>query len=196
MFMSNIHICTCIVLVYGFINHMGLDADSDVGLSTPLDPREVYSKMDSPPEIDVTLRDKVWQAHGKLIDLVHSISVLGRYVHNPSERLLNAYSRIAKYLVKTRDLKLVYGTPDIELMDLKPYGHTASDWGGCIDDRKSTGVYIFLLLSAAISWKVKLSRTACLSSQEAGIFVCEFGYRHSSQRFYPRVPLWLGIFYI
>ena len=33
--------------VYGFINHMGLDADSDIGVSTPLDPHEVYSKMDS-----------------------------------------------------------------------------------------------------------------------------------------------------
>ena len=57
-------------------------------------------------------------------DLVHSVSVLGRYVHNPSEKLWNAYSRIAKYLIKTRDLKLVYGTPDIELMDLEPYGHS------------------------------------------------------------------------
>jgi len=55
--------------VYGFINHMGLDADSDVGVSTPLDPNEVYSKMDSPPEIDVKLRDKAWRAHGKLIHL-------------------------------------------------------------------------------------------------------------------------------
>jgi len=52
-------------------------------------------------------------------------------------------------------------------MDLEPYGHSDSDWGGCIEDRKSTGVYIFLLLGAAISWKVKLSQTACLSSQEA-----------------------------
>jgi len=49
-------------------------------------------KADSPPEIDVKFKDKVWQAHGKLIhlaiwarpDLVHSVSVLGRYVHNPS----------------------------------------------------------------------------------------------------------------
>jgi len=154
---------------------MGLDADSDVGVSTPLDPHEVYSKMDSPAEIDVKLKDKAWQAHSKLThlaiwarpDLVHSVSVLGRYVHKPSEKLWNAYSRIAKYLVKTRDLKLVYGTPDIELMVLEPYGHSDSDWGGCIDDRKSTGVYKFLLLGAAISWKVKLSQTACLSSQEA-----------------------------
>ena len=85
-------------------------------MSTPLDQHEAYSKMDSPPEIEVKLRDKVRRAHGKLIhlaiwarpDLVHSVSVLGRYVHIPSEKLWNTYSRIAKYLVKTRDLKLVY----------------------------------------------------------------------------------------
>ena len=52
-------------------------------------------------------------------------------------------------------------------MDLEPYGHSDSDWGGSIDDIKSTGVYIFFLLGAAISWKVKLSQTACLRSQEA-----------------------------
>jgi len=138
---------------------MGLDPNSDVGVNTPLDPHEVYSKADSPPEIAVKLRDKVWQAHGKLIylaiwarpDLVHSVSVLGRYVHNPRERLWSAYSKIAKYFVKTRDFKLVFGTPDIELVDLELYGHSDSDWGGSIDDRKSTGVDIFLLLGAAIS---------------------------------------------
>ena len=114
----------------------------DVGVRTPLDRHEVYSKAESPPKIDVKLRDKVRLAHGKLIhlailvrpDLVHSVSVLGRYAHEPSEKLWSAYSRIAKYLVKTRDLKLVYGTLDIELMDLEPYGHSDSDWGGCIDD--------------------------------------------------------------
>ena len=74
--------------VYGFINHMGLDPNSDVRVSTPLNLHEVYSKADSPPEIDVKFRDKVWQAYGELIhlaiwarpDLVHSVSVLGRYV--------------------------------------------------------------------------------------------------------------------
>jgi len=127
--------------VYDFINHMGLEPDFDVGVSTPLDPHGDYSKADSPPEIDVKLRDKVWQAHAKLIhpaiwarpDLVHSVSVLGRFVHNESKKLWNAYSRIAKHLVKTRDLKLVYGTPGIELLDLEPYGHSDSNWGRCID---------------------------------------------------------------
>jgi len=96
--------------VYGLIIHMpvGLDPNSDVGVSTPLDPHEVYSKAHSPPEIDFKFRDKVWQVHGKLIhlaiwarpDLVHFVSVLGRYVHNPSEKLWRTYSRIAIYLVR------------------------------------------------------------------------------------------------
>jgi len=46
--------------VIGFINHMGLDPNWDVGVSTPFDPHEFYSKADSPPEIDVKFRDKVW----------------------------------------------------------------------------------------------------------------------------------------
>jgi len=81
-------------------------------------------------------------------------------------------------LIKTRDLKLVYGTPDIELMDLEPYCHSDCDWGGCIDDRKSTGVF-FLLLGAAISWKVKLSQMACLSSQEAEYCALSEGTREA-----------------
>jgi len=96
--------------VYEFINHMGLDPNTDDGVSPPLDPHEVYSKADSPPEIDVELRDKVWQAHCKLIhlaiwtrpDLVHSVSVLGRFVHDPSGKLLNAFSRIAKHFVNNQ----------------------------------------------------------------------------------------------
>ena len=87
--------------VYGFINHTGLDPHSDVGVNKLLNPPEVYSKADLPPEIDVKLRDKVWQAHCKHIhlaiwahpDLVHSVSMLGlgRYVHNTSEKLWSAY---------------------------------------------------------------------------------------------------------
>jgi len=93
--------------------------------------------------------------------------VLGRFVHDPSGKLLKTFSRIAEYFVKNQDFKLVFGTPDIELMDLEFYGHSDSDWGGSIDDRKSTGAYIFLLLGAAIRRKMELSQRACLSSHKA-----------------------------
>ena len=59
----------------------------------------------------------------------------------------------------------MYGSHDKHGMVL--YGFSDSDWSADIDTRKSTGAYIFLLDGAACSWKVKLSSTALLSSQES-----------------------------
>jgi len=98
-------------------------------------------------------------------DLAHCVSVLGRYVHNPSQKHLDAYLRVARYLIKTKDLRIVYGTHDTHGLVL--YGFSDSDWGADPDSYKSTGAYIFFLDGAACSWKVKLSSTALLSSQES-----------------------------
>jgi hypothetical protein len=91
---------------------MGYDPKSTTTVTTPLDPNVVYSLEDCPAEVDVELRAKVWTAHGNLIhlavwsipDLDHAVSVLGRYVHNPSQKLWLAYRRIAKYLIRTKGL--------------------------------------------------------------------------------------------
>ena len=160
---------------YEFIRSMGLDPETSASVSTPLDPNVVYSKDDCPAVVDVALRDKVWSAHGKLIhlaiwgrpDLAHAVSVLGRYVHNPSQKLWQGYQRVARYLVGTRDYRLVYGTPDPEHMQDVPYGFTDSDWSADLDTRKSTGAFIMFLDGAGVSWRVKLSSTVCLSTQEA-----------------------------
>ena len=96
--------------VYNYIHEMGYDPTSTTTVTTPLDPNIVYSQEDCPAEVDVDLRAKVWAAHGKLIhlavwsrpDLAHAVSVLGRYVHNPSQKLWLAYHRIAKYLIRTK----------------------------------------------------------------------------------------------
>jgi hypothetical protein len=45
-------------------------------------------------------------------DLAYAVSVLGQYVHNPSQKLWLAYHRIAKYLIRTKDFRLVFGTHD------------------------------------------------------------------------------------
>ena len=160
---------------YEFIRSMGLDPLSSTSVSTPLDPSITYSKADCPDEIDVALRDRVWSAHGKLIhlaiwgrpDLAHAVSVLGRYVHNPSEKLWQGYQRVAKYLVGTRDYRLVYGTTDPLGLGAEPYCYTDSDWSADLDHRKSTGGHVVFLDGAGISWRVKLSSTVCLSTQEA-----------------------------
>ena len=159
--------------IYDFIRSMGLDPFSSASVSTPLDPNLSYSKADCPPTIDAEIKERVLRAHGKLIhmaiwarpDLAHCVSMLGRYVHNPSQKHLDAYIRVARYLIKTKDLRIVYGTHDIHGLVL--YGFSDSDWGADLDNFKSTGAYIFFLDGAACSWKVKLSSTALLSSQES-----------------------------
>ena len=159
--------------IYDFIRSMGLDPLSSASVSTPLDPHVTYSKADCPPEIDAEIKERVLRAHGKLIhmaiwarpDLAHCVSVLGRYVHNPSQKHLDAYLRVARYLIKTKDFRIVYGTHDTHGLVL--YGFSDSDWGADPDSYKSTGAYIFFLDGAACSWKVKLSSTALLSSQES-----------------------------
>ena len=159
--------------IYDFIRSMGLDPFSSASVSTPLDPHVIYSKADCPAEINAEIKERVLRAHGKLIhmaiwarpDLAHCVSVLGRYVHNPSQKHLDAYLRVARYLIKTKDLRIVYGTHDTHGLVL--YGFSDSDWGADPDNYKSTGAYIFFLDGAACSWKVKLSSTALLSSQES-----------------------------
>ena len=78
-------------------------------------------------------------------------------------RSCGRHRRITKYLIKTKDLRFVYGSAD-SAGGLSPYGTSDSDWGASLDDRRSTGAYIFFLDGAGVSWKVKLSPTACLST--------------------------------
>ena len=59
----------------------------------------------------------------------------------------------------------MYGSYDNHALVL--YGHSPSDFSADIDTCKSTGAYIFLLDGAACSWKLKLSSTALLNSQES-----------------------------
>jgi hypothetical protein len=119
------------------------------------------------------------------------VSVLGRHVHNPSVKLREAYERVCKYLVRTKDLRLVYSTPDREGMQGILYGGRGSDWGGCLDDCRSTGSYLFFFNGAGVSWKVKLSQTACLSTQEAEyIALSEATILRSSQHLHALGTTW------
>ena len=87
--------------VHEYIEFMAYDPAVGHGVRTPLDPNIKYSKDDCPERVDIKLREQAWKSHGKLIhlsvsarpDLAHVVSVLGRYVHNPSEKLWAAYHR-------------------------------------------------------------------------------------------------------
>jgi hypothetical protein len=93
---------------------MGLDPFSSASLITLLDPHVPFINADCPPEINEEIKERVWRVHGKLIHLLfdptshtnaeHCVSVLGRWVHNPSQKHLDTYLRVARYLIKPKDL--------------------------------------------------------------------------------------------
>ena len=58
-------------------------------------------------------------------------------------------------------------TEALEAVKSLLHGYTDSDWAGDVDDRKSTGGYVFLFQNSAISWKAKKQTTVALSSTEA-----------------------------
>lgn len=80
--------------------------------------------------------------------------------HNESHWV--AVKRILRYLKGTIDYRLRYKKNE---EDLQTY--TDSDWGSCIDDRKSRSGYTLLLSGAAITWESKKQNIVALSSAEA-----------------------------
>ena len=70
---------------------------------------------------------------------------------------------VLRYLKGTKNHGLKY----VHNEDNRLIGYTDSDWGGSLDDGKSTSGYVFFLGTNAISWSSKKQKTTALSSTEA-----------------------------
>lgn len=95
-------------------------------------------------------------------DIMYSVSLISRYMENPTEMHLLAAKRILRYLQGTRDLGLFYQKGEKGL-----FGFTDSDYAGDQDDRRSTSGYVFMLGTAAVSWSSKKQPIVTLSTTEA-----------------------------
>ncbi|KAD4888558.1 hypothetical protein E3N88_20631 [Mikania micrantha] len=96
-------------------------------------------------------------------DLAYSVSVVSRFMHNPSKVHQGAVRRILRYVAGTYKMGLWYGKDK----ELRLLGYTDSDWGGCIDDRKSVSANIFMMGDSAVSWSSRKQSSVALSSSEA-----------------------------
>ncbi|XP_052170366.1 secreted RxLR effector protein 161-like [Diospyros lotus] len=95
-------------------------------------------------------------------DIAHAVSVTSRYQSNPGEQHWIAVKNILKYLRRTKDLILTYGTGE-----LKVEGYTDSDFQSDIDDRKSISGYVFTCNGGVFSWKSSKQDTTADSTTEA-----------------------------
>ena len=101
-------------------------------------------------------------------DIAFVVDVLGRYLSDPGQSHWKAVKKVLRYLQGTKDLMLTYWCT----YTLKMVGFSDSDYAGCVDDKKSTSSYIFMMSEGVVSWKsVKQTLTAS-STMEAGYVAC------------------------
>lgn len=95
--------------------------------------------------------------------------MLGRYQSNPGIEHSKAAKKVMRYLQGTKYSKLIYKYSDypkvVKYLDL--------DFAGCINTKKSTSGYIFLLAEGAASWRrIKQTIIPSSSTMEVEFIAC------------------------
>ena len=101
-------------------------------------------------------------------DIAYAVGVLGRYQSNPSVDHWRAAKKVMRYLQGTKDYMLMYRQTD----NLDLVGYSDADFAGCVDSRKSTSGYIFIMAGGAVSWRSVKQTLIATSTMEAEFVSC------------------------
>ncbi|WOG92362.1 hypothetical protein DCAR_0311626 [Daucus carota subsp. sativus] len=96
-------------------------------------------------------------------DIMYAVGLVSRYMEKPKQDHFMAAKRILRYIKGTLNHGLFY----THSQDSKLVGYSDSDYGGDLDDGKSTSGYAFHIGSAIFSWSSKKQQTVALSTCEA-----------------------------
>ena len=96
-------------------------------------------------------------------DIAFAVGMLGRRQSNPGLDHWKAAKKVLRYLKGTKDYMLIYRRTD----NLEVVGYSDSDFTGCVDSRKSTSGYAFMLAGEAISWRSAKQNLAATSTIKA-----------------------------
>ena len=102
-------------------------------------------------------------------DINFAVNLLSRYSINPGMKHWLAAKHLLQYLKGTIDygLEFNYSNGISRNSKLEITSYSDSDWGGDLDERKSTTGYFVLLNNNIVSWASKKQSTVALSSAEA-----------------------------
>ncbi|XP_020424515.1 uncharacterized protein LOC109950358 [Prunus persica] len=99
-----------------------------------------------------------------VLDLLKEIvSVVSRFMHNPSVRHMDVAVRILRYLKFVRGKGLMFLRHEY----VKVVGYTDSDWRRKRDKRRSTSGYFTFVGGNLVTWRSKKHKVVSLSSGEA-----------------------------
>ncbi|XP_075665498.1 secreted RxLR effector protein 161-like [Castanea sativa] len=106
--------------------------------------------------------------HAQSPDISFAVGMLGRYQSNPRLDHWKAAKKLMGYLQGTKDYMLTLKRFD----NLEVIGYSDSDFVGCVDGRKSTFGYLFMLGGGAISWKSSKQIITTISTVEVEFVTC------------------------
>lgn len=136
-------------------------------MSTPMNSKEKLCKEDGTEKIDQayfrSLVGCLMYLTATRPDILNVVSILSRFMHCASEWHLKAAKRVLRYVKGTCD----FGIKFTRSKEFKLVGFSDSDWGGSIDDMKSTSGYCFTLGSGIFSWSSKKQEIVAQSTAEA-----------------------------
>jgi transposase InsO family protein len=140
---------------------------------------------DEVPEVSYARKKEYESVVGKLHyiaqstrpDICHAVNQLSRFLVNPGPVHMQAAFHVVRYLRGTPHLPIEFGPDDgsinIEEATGAPLScvsitaYTDSDWGGDIEDRKSTTGFVVTVYGCAVTWQSKKQATVALSTAEA-----------------------------
>ncbi|OIT28784.1 retrovirus-related pol polyprotein from transposon tnt 1-94, partial [Nicotiana attenuata] len=136
-------------------------------MNTPMNQKEKLRKDDGAEKVDESYFRSIIGCLMYLTatrpDILYAVSVLSRFMHCPSEVHLKAAKRVVRYIKGT----INYGVKFHRSRNMELFGYSDSDWGGSLDDMKSTSGYCFSLGSRMFSWCSKKQDTVAQSTAQA-----------------------------
>ena len=95
-------------------------------------------------------------------DISQAVGALARYMAAPKTAHWTAIKHILRYLAGTANHGLTYGPASFKLA-----AYCDASYAGCLDTRRSTTGYVFILNGGAITWASRLQPTVAVSTTEA-----------------------------
>ncbi|KAL0548995.1 hypothetical protein IC582_013474 [Cucumis melo] len=140
--------------------------DECKAVSTPMNQKEKLCKEDGADKVDEgyfrSLIGCLMYLTATRPDILNAVSILSRFMYCASELHLKAAKRVIRYVKGTSD----FGVKFTRGKEFKLIGFSDSDWGGSIDDMRSTLGYCFTLSSSVFSWSLKKQEIVAQSTAE------------------------------
>lgn len=146
------------------IKRFGMQNFNHVG--NPMVPGQKIGRDEAGVKVDPTLYK---QMVGSLMyltatrpDLMFVVSLISRFMSNPTQLHFAAIKRIMRYLKGTMEYGIWYKKEErAELV-----GYTDSDYAGDVEDSKSTSGYVFMMSGGAVAWSSRKQPIVTLSTTE------------------------------